>query len=43
MKYRARFQERRRSLDWEDTDYTFELSWRRPERANPRIELLQDD
>jgi putative Mg2+ transporter-C (MgtC) family protein len=41
MKYRARFQEQRRSPDSENSDYVFELSWRRPERASPPVELLQ--
>jgi putative Mg2+ transporter-C (MgtC) family protein len=41
MKYRARFQEQRGSPDSENTDYVFELSWRRPERASPPVELLE--
>lgn len=41
MKYRARFQEQRWASEPEKTDYTFELSWRRPERADPPVELLR--
>lgn len=41
MKYRARFQEQRRNLDSDQTDYTFELSWQRPELARPPTELLE--
>ncbi|MBU6464135.1 MAG: MgtC/SapB family protein [Bradyrhizobium sp.] len=41
MKYRARFHEQKRSLDPDQTDYSFELSWRRPELDGPPIELLQ--
>lgn len=40
MKYQARFREQRRRPDSENTDYVFELCWRRPERASPPIELL---
>jgi len=41
MKYQARFREQRRSRDFENADYVFELSWRRPERASPPVELLE--
>jgi putative Mg2+ transporter-C (MgtC) family protein len=41
MKYRARFQEQRQAAEPEQTDYTFELSWKRPELADPPLELLR--
>ena len=41
LKYRARFQPQRQAPERENTDYTFELSWRRPELADPPIELLR--
>jgi putative Mg2+ transporter-C (MgtC) family protein len=41
MEYRARFREQQRIPDSETADYVFELCWRRPERANPPVELLQ--
>ncbi len=39
--YRARFQEQRRTLDPATTDYTFEISWQRDERAAPPLDLLR--
>jgi putative Mg2+ transporter-C (MgtC) family protein len=39
LKYRARFREQRRAS--EKTDYTFELSWTRPELADPPLDLLR--
>ena len=41
MQYRAHFQEQKRSLDSDHMDYSFELSWKRPELASPPVELLQ--
>src|ERR1700753_901531 len=41
VKYRARFQEQRRASEPEKMDYTFELSWRSPELADPPLELLE--
>lgn len=41
MKYRARFQEQRRTPEPDKIDYTFELSWRRPELSEPPLELLR--
>jgi putative Mg2+ transporter-C (MgtC) family protein len=41
MKYRARFQEQRQNPGSDNTDYSFELSWRRPELASPPTEVLQ--
>jgi putative Mg2+ transporter-C (MgtC) family protein len=41
MQYRARFLEQRPSRDPEKMDYSFELSWNRPERDDPPIDLLQ--
>jgi putative Mg2+ transporter-C (MgtC) family protein len=41
MKYRAHFQEQRRAPEPEKMDYTFELSWKRPELADPPLELLR--
>jgi putative Mg2+ transporter-C (MgtC) family protein len=41
MQYRAHFQEQRRRPDSDNTDYSFELSWKRPELASPPVELLQ--
>ena len=40
MKYRA-LQEQRQPPEPEKMDYTFELSWRRPELADPPLELLR--
>jgi putative Mg2+ transporter-C (MgtC) family protein len=41
MNYRARFQEQKRSFDSNNMDYSFELSWKKPELAKPPVELLQ--
>jgi putative Mg2+ transporter-C (MgtC) family protein len=41
MKYRARFQQQRQAAEPEKMDYGFELSWRRPELADPPLELLR--
>jgi putative Mg2+ transporter-C (MgtC) family protein len=41
MQYRARFLEQKRSRDPDKVDYSFELSWKRPERDDPPIDLLQ--
>jgi putative Mg2+ transporter-C (MgtC) family protein len=41
MKYRALFQEQRRAPEPDKMDYTFELSWKRPELADPPLELLR--
>jgi putative Mg2+ transporter-C (MgtC) family protein len=41
MSYRARFQEQHRRSDPEGSDFTFELSWRRPELTNSPLELLR--
>ncbi len=41
MKYRARYQEQRQAPEPEKMDYTFELSWRRPELSDPPLELLR--
>lgn len=41
MQYRARFLEQKPSRDPEKMDYSFELSWNRPERDDPPIDLLQ--
>jgi putative Mg2+ transporter-C (MgtC) family protein len=41
LKFHARFQDQRRHSDPAMADYAFELSWRRPERATPPLELLQ--
>jgi putative Mg2+ transporter-C (MgtC) family protein len=41
MKYRAHFQEQRQNPGSDNTDYSFELSWRRPELSSPPTELLQ--
>jgi putative Mg2+ transporter-C (MgtC) family protein len=41
LKYRARFQPQRQAPERENTGYTFELSWQRPELADPPIELLR--
>ena len=42
VKYRARFQERRRNLDSDKTEYSFERSWKRPELSSPPLELLEE-
>ena len=41
MQYRAHFQEQRRNLDSDKTDYSFDLSWKRAELASPPLELLE--
>jgi putative Mg2+ transporter-C (MgtC) family protein len=41
MKYRAHFQKQKQNPESGKTDYSFELSWRRPELARPPTELLQ--
>jgi putative Mg2+ transporter-C (MgtC) family protein len=40
MKFHARFQRQEHHPDSSETDYAFELSWRRPERAIPPLELF---
>ena len=42
LKYRARFQERKCHAESNQVDYTFELSWRRPDRAFPPVDLLRE-
>ena len=42
MQYRAHFQEQRRNLDSDKTDYSFDLSWKRAELASPPLELLDE-
>lgn len=39
--YRARFQKQKRRLDSDQVDYSFELSWKRPELSSLPVELLQ--
>jgi len=41
MKYRARFQGQRWTPEPDKIDYTFELSWRRPELSDPPFDLLR--
>jgi len=41
LHYRAQFQDQQRSLDPATADYTFEVSWRRAERAAPPLDLLR--
>lgn len=41
MQYRARFIEQKQALDPGKADYSFELSWKRPELDDPPIDLLQ--
>lgn len=41
MKFQARFQEQRQATEPQKMDYAFELSWRRPELADPPFELLR--
>ncbi|WP_420965885.1 MgtC/SapB family protein [Bradyrhizobium sp. B120] len=41
LHYSSRFQEQRRHDGTAYVDYLFEISWRRPERAPPPVELLQ--
>jgi putative Mg2+ transporter-C (MgtC) family protein len=41
LHYQARFQEQRRTLDPATADYSFEISWQRPERAAPPLDLLR--
>jgi putative Mg2+ transporter-C (MgtC) family protein len=41
MQYRARFLEQKPSCDPEKMDYSFELSWKRPELDDPPIDLLR--
>ena len=41
MKFRARFQQRKRDPASDKADYTFELAWREAERAIPPPELLE--
>jgi putative Mg2+ transporter-C (MgtC) family protein len=41
LKYRARFCEQRQAREPQKMDYTFELSWRRPELADPPLDLLR--
>jgi putative Mg2+ transporter-C (MgtC) family protein len=41
MRYRARFLEQKPSRDPEKMDYSFELSWKRPELDDPPIDLLR--
>lgn len=41
MKYRAHFQEQRQAAEPQKMDYAFELSWRRPELADPPLDLLR--
>ncbi len=40
MKIDARFQEERLGADAEKADFVFELSWHRPERSTPPLDLL---
>lgn len=41
LKYRARFREQRQVSESQKMDYTFELSWTRPELADPPLDLLR--
>jgi putative Mg2+ transporter-C (MgtC) family protein len=41
MNYRAHFRNHRRHRETNRMEYVFELTWRRPERAGPPVELLQ--
>lgn len=41
LKYRARFREQRQAKEPQKMDYMFELSWRRPELADPPLDLLR--
>jgi putative Mg2+ transporter-C (MgtC) family protein len=41
MKYHAHFQEQRQATEPQKMDYAFELSWRRPELADPPLDLLR--
>jgi putative Mg2+ transporter-C (MgtC) family protein len=41
MKYHAHFQEQQQATESQKIDYTFELSWRRPELADPPLDLLR--
>lgn len=40
MHFHARFQQQRRDPATDEADYTFEVTWRRPERATPPLELF---
>jgi putative Mg2+ transporter-C (MgtC) family protein len=40
MKFHSRFQQQEHHADSSKADYAFELSWRRPERATPPLELF---
>ena len=41
MNYRAHFRTQRRHTEPDKAEYVFELTWRRPERANPPVDLLR--
>ena len=41
LKYRAHFREQRQAPEPQKMDYTFELSWKRPELADPPLDLLR--
>jgi putative Mg2+ transporter-C (MgtC) family protein len=41
MKYHAHFQEQRQATESQKMDYAFELSWKRPELADPPVALLR--
>jgi putative Mg2+ transporter-C (MgtC) family protein len=41
MKYHAHFQEQRQATEPQKMDYAFELSWKRPELADPPVALLR--
>ncbi|WP_426435543.1 hypothetical protein [Bradyrhizobium genosp. P] len=41
LHHKARFQEQRRNNGSTNTDYVFEVSWRRPEDARPPVDLLR--
>jgi len=41
LKYRAHFREQRQATEPQKMDYTFELSWRRSELADPPLDLLR--
>src|ERR1700761_2892803 len=39
--FHARFYEQKKSFERNETDYSFEISWRRPERSGPPVALLE--
>lgn len=42
LKYHAHFRERKCHAESDQADYTFELSWHRPDRAFPPVDLLRE-